>query len=185
MNDIEWRDVVGWEEYYQVSNAGDVKRVCGGRGAVIGKILKKSGTNKPYYTINLRREGHFKSYKVHRLVALSFVENLCPDTKTQVNHMDGNKKNNHYLNLEWVTPGENQKHSYRVLDRKSARGFAKLTEEDVLTIRKLLYTTRLTQKDIGSIFGINQTTVSRIKLNQTWLTVKQDTLSNLLPSYSL
>lgn len=61
-------------------------------------------------------DGVLKNYKVHRLVALLFVDN--PLDKPEVNHRDGNKLNNHYTNLEWVTHAENIKHSYEVLGRQ-------------------------------------------------------------------
>lgn len=54
---------------------------------------------------------------IHRLVAETYIENF--NNKSQVNHIDGNKYNNYYLNLEWVTPTENLKHSYQTLKRKA------------------------------------------------------------------
>nr|QBK85312.1 MAG: HNH endonuclease [Iridovirus LCIVAC01] len=63
-----------------------------------------------YYRINLYHNNIRRTYSVHRLIAQYFCENL--DKKPIVNHKDGNKLNNHYTNLEWVTQSENVKHSY-------------------------------------------------------------------------
>jgi hypothetical protein len=59
-----------------------------------------------------------KCYLAHRLVAFAWVENTDPTQKKIVNHIDGNKINNHYKNLEWVTHSENMMHSINVLGRK-------------------------------------------------------------------
>lgn len=58
--------------------------------------------------------------KVHRLIAETFINN--PDDKPQVNHIDGDKSNNHVDNLEWSTPSENVSHAYQVLGKKSSGG---------------------------------------------------------------
>jgi len=59
-------------------------------------------------------------FNVHRLVAKAFIPN--PKKKTQVNHKDGNPSNNHVDNLEWCTPSENVRHSFKELNRKPAKG---------------------------------------------------------------
>jgi len=80
-----------------------------------GKILNikkdtylKNVLNYRYYTVLLYKNNIRKQYYVHRLVAEAFCENR--NNKRQVNHIDSNKLNNHYSNLEWVTPKENINH---------------------------------------------------------------------------
>ena len=105
-----WKDVVGYEGLYQVSNLGNVKsldRIVFNKG--ISKFYKMKGkklsTNKSngsgYKVISLNKDGISKNYYTHRLVAEAFVpnENLYP----QVNHKDENKYNNNSNNLEWCT----------------------------------------------------------------------------------
>ena len=76
------------------------------------RFLSQSTTPNGYKHVTIRNnEGH-KTILVHRLVAMNYIENK--HLKSQVNHIDGNKKNNCLLNLEWVTPSENQKHSYKI-----------------------------------------------------------------------
>jgi hypothetical protein len=108
----EWKDVRGLVGRYQVSDDGYVRSLpdIDLRGRFMtGCILKAGVTEKGYLHVSLGG----KSYRVHRLVAQAFISN--PDKLPQVNHKDGVKSNNHWLNLEWSTNGENQKHRYRVL----------------------------------------------------------------------
>lgn len=80
--------------------------------------------------------GETKNHDIHRLVAYYYVDN--PDKKPQVNHKDGDKTNNHYKNLEWVTNGENLMHASEtgLAFRGLLNGRSKLTKKEVLEIRK-------------------------------------------------
>lgn len=73
------------------------------------KELKQSDNGCGYYRVGV---GHGNPMYVHRLVAETYIENPEPEVRTQVNHKDGNKKNNTISNLEWVSPSENNLHAF-------------------------------------------------------------------------
>lgn len=108
-----WKDVVGYEDLYQVSNLGRVKRIGKGRGTKCS-ILKHK-TNTVYDRVTLYQNNQPADKCIHRLVAETFIPN--PENKPQVNHIDGNKRNNRLDNLEWVTSRENVRHSVNVLKK--------------------------------------------------------------------
>ena len=113
----EWRDVVGYEGLYQVSNLGRCKSlekpvVVKGFQKIhlIGyrkeKILSDKRRNTlGYIRLNLSKEGVFKQHYLHRLVAEAFIPN--PENKPRVDHIDTNILNNKVSNLRWVTDLEN------------------------------------------------------------------------------
>lgn len=90
---------------YLVSNYGNIRSVKKGI-KLVPQVAKRGG----YLVIKIVYSGKKKCVKVHRLVAESFL--LNPVYKPQVNHIDGNKLNNHVSNLEWATASENIKHAY-------------------------------------------------------------------------
>ena len=98
-----YKNVIGYEGVYQVSECGDVKRI--GKD----KILKPQ-LSKGYFKLELCKNSMRKNHNIHRLVALAFIPN--PLNKEQVNHIDGNKLNNNVSNLEWATAKENMKHAW-------------------------------------------------------------------------
>lgn len=99
-----WKDIAGYEGYYQVSNFGRVKRF----GSV--KNLKPGDNGHGYLYVNLSVKNKTKSFYVHRLVAIAFIEN--PLDKKTVNHVNGNKSDNSIENLEWATQSENSQHGF-------------------------------------------------------------------------
>lgn len=98
------KDVVGYEGLYLVNELGEVYSVKSGRQ------LTPCENRFGYLNVCLRKSGKGKTEKVHRIVAKAFIPN--PENKPQVNHIDGNKKNNCADNLEWVTNSENKKHAF-------------------------------------------------------------------------
>ena len=115
-----WKDIPGYEGKYQVSNMGAVKslprddKFCKRPYEV---ILKTFICGSGYQEVILKNNGKRKPKLIHRMVAEAFLPN--PSGKREVNHIDGDKNNNAYTNLEWVTPSENIRHSYDVLQNKS------------------------------------------------------------------
>lgn len=99
-----WKDAVGYEGLYQVSNFGRVQSLD--RRDIRnrfwkGKILSQQVEKLGYCSVKLCKNGIQKREKVHRLVALAFVEN--PNNYKEINHKDENKQNNRSENLEWCT----------------------------------------------------------------------------------
>ena len=114
-----WKDIIGFEGLYQVSNLGRIKSV---ERYVLNTrwnikmhkqeiILKPSKNKKGYNLVAISKNNKLYSYQIHRLVAQAFIPN--PDNKQQVNHKNGIKNDNRVDNLEWATPHENMKHAYK------------------------------------------------------------------------
>lgn len=119
-----WKDVMGYEGFYQISNLGRVKSLQRGhfvndkRGRFYPRIQKeiilRNLTNSVgYVQVNLHKNGKCKIHSNHRLVATHFLPNL--ENKKQVNHKNGIKSDSRLENLEWCTASENGLHGYRVL----------------------------------------------------------------------
>ena len=116
MNEI-WKDIAGYEGYYQVSNLGRVKsvsrKVSNGHGMVAKeeRILQPNTLAKGYYQVTLYNGETRKCFQVHRLVASAFIPNV--DGYPQVNHRNGDKQDNRADNLEWCDNSMNQLHAWK------------------------------------------------------------------------
>lgn len=154
----EWRAVVGYEGWYEVSNLGRVRRIKAyGRRAT--GIIKAALDNLGYPHVSLSRLNVTTTRRVHRLVAIAFVAN--PIGKRYVNHIDGNKAHCAARNLEWVTTSENHVHAFATGLRHWRK---KLSVDDIHTIRELAGT--MTNQAIANIFGVSRVQISKIVLGQ-------------------
>lgn len=156
-----WKDVVGYEDYFIISNKGRIwsKRT--------DRELKTTLTKNGYKVFVSRLNGRNSKcimFRVHRMVAEAFVKNV--DGKPYVNHIDGNKENNYYKNLEWVSGKENAIHAV-----KSKLISTKLLESDIPNIRLRIETGESLTK-IAHDYGVGRTAISKIKLGLSWTFVK-------------
>jgi hypothetical protein len=169
-----WKDVVGYEGLYEVSNVGNVRSfdkfvpiVRNGKTFtrfVPGKDCSKNPSNG--YNRTILNDGKTKQVVfTHRLVAEAFIGS---ETHLFVNHKNGVKNDNRVENLEWVTASENVKHSYAKLGH--ARSQRRLTDDQVMKIDELLYAGQR-QDYIAHIFGIPDSLVSKIKHGRCWSSV--------------
>lgn len=153
---------------HAINNKGNVIRIR------TRQVISPSINQKGYLQVCLQNK---KSYRVHRLVACQFVSN--PDNKPQVNHIDGDKTNNHFSNLEWVTNAENQSHaistglwdgiSEKISARQKGEGNSrsKLSEKDVLNIYSLL-NQGVRVGVIAKSYSVNHANIVAIKNGKSW-----------------
>lgn len=135
-----WRDVIGFEGLYMVSNLGNLKRYAktwhSGRNGSQVKSLPESPVKTRisawgYELCTLHKDGKKHTKRVHILVAQSFIVNDDNKNKVQVNHIDGNKLNNRVDNLEWCTCSENVLHARHIIKSYDKPAFDIKTRMDI------------------------------------------------------
>jgi hypothetical protein len=135
----QWRPVVGWEGWYEVSDHGRVRRVARGTGTEPGRILIPQKVKDGYLRVRLSRSDQQRWFGVHRLVAEAFIG--PPPAGQECNHKSGDKADNWVGNLEWLTKQGNMQHAFRTGITQPLRGerhpMTKLTAEQVAEIRRL------------------------------------------------
>lgn len=155
MEDIIWKEIENYPNYY-ISNTGLLKKVF--KNGV--NLIKSSYVhNNKYKRINMSNKNGVKYFSLHRLVAAAFVEN--PLNKEDVNHIDGDKMNNHANNLEWVTRKENIKHSWELgLQQNMVDAHSKI----VVNYDNGVFYNSCTEA--AKYYGISQTTLSQMLLGK-------------------
>lgn len=179
-----WKDIPGFEGYYQVSNLGNIKsldRITPAKNRwgqdnprrYKGKPLKPQCSKVGYYVVKLNMRKFSRSYFIHHLVMKSFIPNPDPLRLSNINHKDGNKINNRLENLEWCTPEQNTRHGIKMgLTTVPGKGTnnprAQLVEKQVHQIRKLYKTGQYTYNQLGDMFGISKHAIADIVLKRNW-----------------
>lgn len=122
-NNEIWKDMVGFEGRYQVSDLGRIRSILSNHGKYQEKIkaIRQRSTTCEYLYVQLSVLDKPHQEAVHRAVAKAFISN--PDKKLTVNHIDGNKLNNIPSNLEWATYSENLKHAHATGLKKGQEHF--------------------------------------------------------------
>lgn len=120
-----WKDIPNWKGMYQASDTGLIKSVerklenqpNHANRIVKEKFLSQCKNKDGYLQVNLHKNGKSYPYRVHRLVALTFLPNK--DNLPEINHKDGDRENNNVLNLEWCTRQYNNAYSFHKLGRSA------------------------------------------------------------------
>ncbi len=154
-----WKNVVGFEEQYEISNLGNlrskerfVKHWRGGERKYKSNFKNIRLNDKGYFRCNLKNEGKRYDFTIHRLVALTFIPNA--ENKPQVNHINGIKTDNRVENLEWCNQSENVTHAVKNRLIKT-----KLTDEQA----KKIFNSQLSYRKLAKLYNITSSIVWRIK----------------------
>lgn len=176
-----WKDVVGYEGYYKVSNRGRVMTVArefiksNDRKCIVKERILAQGDIRGYKSVDLKVNGGRKTMRVHRIVAMAFIGKPY---KEMVNHIDGNKTNNTVENLEWATRSENELHAYatglkkssNLQKRKASEANKKrrtLSDETIRYIRN----SKLSQYEMAKELGISRANVGLIRQRKRYTDV--------------
>lgn len=165
-----WKEIKNYTEY-AVSSFGRIMRIKDGHPqsrTKAGKILKPRKMENGYWYITIYESSKRKDFRIHRLVAEHFI-GPCPKDY-EVNHIDADKSNNHYFNLEYVTHKENIEHAKRLdlYARGEGVSISKLNKTKVKLIRLVHKMGLVSMKELAIIFEVHRTTIEQIIRNQTW-----------------
>lgn len=180
MEEEIWKDVVGYEGLYAVSNVGNVRRI--NRTNRQNKHIElpsglylhsenmiPNDSGQGYYDVQLSKFDKIKHARVHRLVSEAFIPN--PENKPYVNHLNGIRNDNRVENLEWCTAKENSRHAVDTglyVGRKGEENPRSIfKDEDILWIRENCKS----YKDYGWIaekFNSVSGTIKGIYKNRCW-----------------
>lgn len=151
-----WKPAPGYEDLYEVSDIGRVRRSKSKRN--FDRTIRCQIVRRKYWQVKLFRNGKPKNQRVHLLVIKAFI-GLKPGPEYQTNHKDGNKLNNHYTNLEWATPKENMEHASKngLIKLGMDNKFCKVTDSQVMEIRSLKGL--MDAHELAAKYGVHERTI--------------------------
>jgi hypothetical protein len=181
MNEV-WKPIAGYEGLYEISSIGRVKslgRTITDRGhnyrvdrvrVISGRILRQTRQSVGYLCVRLcSSDTTITTVLVHRLVAKAFL--VSSIERNEVNHINGDKKDNRVCNLEWCTHAENQRHAFStgLVSHQcgSQKGSAKLNEAKVADIKRMI-AAGMTNVDIAKLYGVSTAPISYIRTGKAW-----------------
>ena len=154
-----WKNVVGFEEQYEISNLGNlrskerfVKHWRAGERKYKSNFKNIRLNDKGYFRCNLKNEGKRYDFTIHKLVALAFIPN--EENKPFINHKNGIKTDNRVENLEWCNQSENVTHAVKNRLIKT-----KLTDEQA----KEIFNSQLSNRKLAKIYNVTHGIIWRIK----------------------
>ncbi len=152
--------IEGYNRKYSITQFGNIYSTKRGRIKRLKPQINKYG----YYKIGLYNDNKkYKTYTVHRLVAIYWIQN--PENKPEVNHIDCDKSNNYIGNIEWATSSENSIHA--LMNGLYTRNHYKLGIEKVREI-KYLISIGLRNQDLAETYNVDPSTISKIRSGQRW-----------------
>lgn len=156
----EWKTLNKPYNDYQVSNLGGVRTLKQKQPRMLKQGLGDTG----YYNVALCYNGIPKTFRVHRLVAKYFIPNADKKAKV-VNHKDGNKLNNVFTNLEWVSSKENNKHAYdtNLRGRGEKHNKHKYSDKDILDIRMKQNMYNMSDDELEKTTKVSLPTIKRVR----------------------
>jgi hypothetical protein len=161
------KHVVGYEGYYEVNEFGEVfsvDRVTTRKNGTLyttkRRKLVQTANNTGRLRVVLYKNGVSEYRFVHRIVAESFLG--IPNIKMQINHKDGNPKNNNLTNLEWVTQSENVGHAIK----NGFMNYYVLSIEQENELKQIWNTNKFTKSDLAKMFGVSRYTIRRVVNNE-------------------
>lgn len=162
------KEIKGYNGDYLISDDGEVISIKNNNY----RILKQRINSRGYYYVNLCKNGNYKSVSTHRIVGRHFVDN--PNNYNVLNHIDGNKLNNNYNNLEWCTLSHNSKEASRLGLLKIRKGensnlyTGKINTDIANRIRHIRNNENISYSKISKMFDVSKTTIINICKNRIY-----------------